>query len=65
LLTRISWLDEGWMKLFTVFYLLIGIGILVEIVRRLGIAFVAVRAHEGTAKAAGKDPAAAKCETDT
>ncbi len=39
-------LTERWMKLFTVFYILIGIGILVEILRRLGIAFVAVRAHE-------------------
>ena len=29
-------LNEGWMKVFTVFYLLIGIGVLVEILRRLG-----------------------------
>jgi hypothetical protein len=29
-------LDERWMKVFTVFYLLIGIGIIVEILRRLG-----------------------------
>ena len=42
------------MKLFTVFYLLIGIGILVEILRRLGIAFVVVRAEEQAAKAAKK-----------
>jgi hypothetical protein len=34
------------MKVFTVFYLLIGIGILVEILRRLGAAFVAVRAED-------------------
>jgi hypothetical protein len=34
-------LDRPWMKVFTVFYLLISIGILVEILRRLGIAFVA------------------------
>ena len=38
-------LQEGWMKLFTVFYQLIGIGILVEILRRMGIAFVQARAE--------------------
>ena len=47
-------LNEGWMKLFTVFYLLIGIGILVEILRRLGRAFVVVQAHERAAKAEKK-----------
>jgi voltage-gated potassium channel len=47
-------LDERWMKVFTVFYLLIGIGVLVEILRRLGFAFTAVRAEEKAAKAAGK-----------
>jgi hypothetical protein len=39
-------LQDGWLKLFTVFYLLVGIGILVEILRRLGLAFVAVRTQE-------------------
>ena len=39
-------LQEGWMKLFTVFYVLIGIGILVEIVRRFGTAFVEIRREE-------------------
>jgi hypothetical protein len=39
-------LDHAWMKIFTVFYLLIGIGILVEILRRLGLAFVVVRKQE-------------------
>jgi hypothetical protein len=29
-------LGDGWLKLFTVFYQLIGIGILVDILRRLG-----------------------------
>jgi hypothetical protein len=33
-------------QVFTVLYQLIGIGILVEILRRLGVAFVAVRAGE-------------------
>jgi hypothetical protein len=39
-------LEGGWLKLFRVFFQLIGIGILVEILRRLGLAFVAVRARE-------------------
>ena len=39
-------LQDGWLKLFTVLYLLVGIGILVEILRRLGQAFVAVRQQE-------------------
>ncbi len=39
-------LRDGWMKLVTVFYILIGIGILVEIVRRLGLAFVEVRRRD-------------------
>jgi Ion channel len=46
-------LDHGWMKLFTVFYLLVGIGILVEILRRLGLAFVTVRAADAKAKESG------------
>jgi hypothetical protein len=45
-------LDNRWMKAFTVLYLLIGIGILVEILRRLGFAFVTVRTQERTADAA-------------
>ena len=39
-------LDDRWLKVFTVLYQLIGIGILVEVLRRLGIAAVAVRAQE-------------------
>jgi hypothetical protein len=46
-------LEDAWMKLFTVFYILIGIGILVEIVRRLGMAFVEVRREEKAKAAAG------------
>jgi Ion channel len=42
-------LEDAWMKLFTVFYILIGIGILVEIVRRLGTAFIEVRREEKAA----------------
>jgi hypothetical protein len=36
-------LDAGWIKVFTVLYQLVGIGILVEILRRLGVAFVRAR----------------------
>lgn len=35
------------MKIFTVFYILLGIGILVEIVRRIGSGFVEAR-QQGT-----------------
>jgi hypothetical protein len=38
-------LQDGWLKLFTVGYQLIGIGILVEILRRLGVASVVARAE--------------------
>ena len=57
-------LAHGWMKIFTVFYILIGIGILVEVLRRLGLAFVAVQAEERAAKAARRHGAAAKGEPD-
>jgi hypothetical protein len=40
-------LTDAWMKLFTVLYILVGIGILVEIGRRLGSAFIAVRRDDG------------------
>jgi hypothetical protein len=36
-------LTDGWVKVFTVLYQLIGIGILVEILRRLGAGFVEAR----------------------
>jgi hypothetical protein len=39
-------LTDRWLKVFTAFYQLLGIGILVEILRRLGLAFIAVRRHE-------------------
>lgn len=38
-------LTRRWTKVFTVGYILVGIGILVEVVRRLGTAFVAVRSE--------------------
>jgi hypothetical protein len=46
-------LEDGWLKIFTVLFQLIGIGILVEILRRLGIAFVQVRRE---AEAEGQAP---------
>ena len=48
-------LQDGWLKLFTVFYLLVGIGILVEILRRLGLAFVEVRKQEKAEHAAARE----------
>jgi hypothetical protein len=39
-------LEHGWMKIFAVLYQLLGIGVLVEILRRLGMAFVEVRRQE-------------------
>jgi hypothetical protein len=39
-------LTDPWLKVFTAFYVLTGIGILVEVARRLGFAFIAVREEE-------------------
>jgi hypothetical protein len=47
-------LEDPWLKVFTAFYVLLGIGIFVALVRRLGIAFVAVREEQKAAKAAEK-----------
>jgi len=43
-------LDSAWMKLFTILFQLVGIGILVEVLRRLGISFVRIREEDGTSK---------------
>jgi ion channel len=48
-------LDDRWLKLFTILYQLVGIGILVEILRRLGFAFVTVRTRERKATRTGED----------
>ena len=42
-------------KIFTVFYVLVGIGILVELARQLGFAYIEVRRTERAAKAAKAD----------
>ena len=47
-------LTDAWMKLFTVFYVLIGIGILVELLRRFGLAFIETRRQEQTAASRSK-----------
>jgi diacylglycerol kinase len=36
-------LQDGWLKIVAVFYQLLGIGIIVEILRRMGAGFVASR----------------------
>lgn len=42
----------GPIKIFTVFYVLVGIGILVEVARRLGMGFIAARAEVREAQVA-------------
>ena len=49
-------LEDGWLKVFTILFQLVGIGILVEILRRLGQSFVVVRAEEAARKHAGEAP---------
>jgi hypothetical protein len=46
-------LEDRWLKVFTVLYVLIGIGVLVEVLRRLGFAFVTVQHQEATPKGGG------------
>jgi hypothetical protein len=50
---------EPWLKIFTALYVLVGIGILVEVARRLGMGFVAFRAEEAARKAEAKAQKAA------
>jgi hypothetical protein len=42
---------DGWLKVFTAGYVLVGIGILVEVARRLGMGFIAARAEMEKSKA--------------
>ena len=39
-------LTDRWLKVFTVLYQLVGIGILVEILRRLGLGFIVIRKQD-------------------
>lgn len=43
-------LDDPWLKVFTAFYILLGIGILVGVVRRLGLALVELRDEDRSRK---------------
>jgi energy-converting hydrogenase Eha subunit G len=43
-------ITDPWLKIFTAAYVLVGIGILVEIARRLGMGFIAARAEMRAAK---------------
>jgi uncharacterized membrane protein YkgB len=45
-------IDDPWLKIFTAFYVLVGIGILVEVVRRLGMGFIVAREEIEAEKAA-------------
>ena len=47
-----------WLKVFTAGYVLVGIGILLEVARRLGMGFMTARAEVEKAKAAGDRTAA-------
>lgn len=45
---------DPWLKVFTAGYVLVGIGILVEVARRLGMGFIVARAEVEKSKAAAK-----------
>jgi hypothetical protein len=47
-------ITDPWLKVFTAGYVLVGIGILVEVARRLGMGFIAARAELEEAKATAK-----------
>ena len=51
-------ITDPWLKVFTAGYVLVGIGILVEVARRLGMGFIAARAEVEKSKAAAKLEAA-------
>jgi hypothetical protein len=51
-------ITDPWLKVFTAAYVLVGIGILVEVARRLGMGFIAARAEVEKSKAAAKLDAA-------
>lgn len=43
-------LTDPWLKVFTAFYVLVGLGVLIEVARRLGSSFVAVREQDMAGK---------------
>ena len=52
-------LTHAWLKVFTAFYVLVGIGILVEVARRLGMGFIAARDEHHAKRAARREAHAA------
>lgn len=44
-------ITDGWLKVFTAVYIVVGIGILVEVVRRIGMGFIVAREEIKRAKA--------------
>ena len=58
-------ITDAWLKVFTAGYVLVGIGILVEIARRLGMGFITARAEVEKAKAAGDTTAADAARADS
>jgi hypothetical protein len=56
-------ITDPWLKLFTAGYVLTGIGILVELARRLGMGFMTARAEVEEAKRAGDRTVAAEGRT--
>jgi hypothetical protein len=48
-------ITDPWLKLFTAGYVLVGIGILVEVARRLGMGFMTARAELEEAKSARRE----------
>jgi hypothetical protein len=55
---ELTFTDHPWLKLFTAGYVLVGIAILVEVARRLGMGFIIARAEVEKSKAAAKMEAA-------
>jgi hypothetical protein len=53
---------DPWLKIFTAGYVLVGIGILVEVARRLGMGFITARAELEEETAAAKTAKAAKAD---
>ena len=58
-------ITNPWLKVFTAGYVLVGIGILVEVARRLGMGFITARAEVEKSKAAAKLKVADGAESET
>jgi putative exporter of polyketide antibiotics len=52
-------ITDPWLKVFTAFYVLLGIAILVEVGRRIGMGFIAAREEIRAAKEGKEHPPAA------